>query len=110
MAQFCSREAWRGLPRLFAKSYFSILSTGLQRVGQFSFYFREHKTYPKSLSGLRVQPGPTSPPLESFWGKPGKVDASLPYAYSPRKWQQKQEKAGPRSYAFLGEGKKETSI
>lgn len=108
MAQFCSREAWRGLPRLFAKSYFSILSTGLQRIGQFSLHFREHKTGPKSLSGLRVQPGPTSP-LWAF-GEARKVDASLPYAYSPRKWQQKQEKAGPRSYAFLGEGKKETSI
>lgn len=65
-AQSCSREAWRGLPRLFVNSYFSMLSTGLQRVGQFSLHFREHKTCPKSLSGLRVQPGPTSLLLSPF--------------------------------------------
>lgn len=104
MAQFCSREAWRGLPRLFVNSYFSILSTGLQRIGQFSLHFREHKTGPKSLSGLRVQPGPTSPLWKAF-GEARESGRLLALCLFPKKMAAEAGKSRSQELCIFGGGK-----
>lgn len=110
-AQSCSRGL-EGPPRAVWNSYFSvILPTGLWREGPFSLHFRKHKTCPSSLVGLGAQPGPV-PLLSSFepefwktfWGSQKKW-TPLPHSYSLRKCLQKQENAGPKSYAFWGGGK-----
>lgn len=106
MAQFCSREAWRGLPRLFVNSYFSILSTGLQRIGQFSLHFREHKTGPKSLSGLRVQPGPTSPLWKAFGGSQGKWTPPCPMLIPQENGSRSRKKQVPGVMHFWGRERK----